>query len=100
MAKVSKKKLRRLNQRAGSGVMPSVHPMTNVVLKPIEGLPEGLGKSQGVVPTFADLGIAKRKPAPFIGENLLNDILTSNRESSEGRGVLAKTRHAIATGAR
>ena len=43
MAKVSKKKLRRLNQRAGRGVMPSVHPMTKIELKPKGGSPEGSG---------------------------------------------------------
>jgi hypothetical protein len=43
MAKVSKK-LRRLNQRAGRGVMPLVHPMTTIVLKPKEGSPDGSGE--------------------------------------------------------
>jgi hypothetical protein len=43
MAKVSKKKLRQLNQRAGTGVIPSVHPMTMIVLEP-RG-PEGSAKS-------------------------------------------------------
>jgi hypothetical protein len=43
-ARFSKKKLRRLNQRAGKGVMPSVHPMTNIVLKS-RGAPEGSGEA-------------------------------------------------------
>ena len=66
MAKVQKK-LRRLNQRAGSGVMPSVHPMTKIVLTLNAGSPEGSReepKSQaglkrhglGSTPTFADRG--------------------------------------------
>ena len=49
MAKVSKKKLRRLNQRAGKGVMPSVHPMTMIVLKPKGGSPEGSEEEPGAV---------------------------------------------------
>jgi hypothetical protein len=45
MAKVSKKQLRHLNQRAGGGVIPSVHAMTTIVLKPQGGLPERLGEA-------------------------------------------------------
>lgn len=44
MAKGLKKKLRRLNQRAGAGVMQLVYPMTMIVLKPKGGLPEGSGE--------------------------------------------------------
>ena len=45
MAKVPKKKLRRLNQRAGRGVI-SVHPMTKIELKPKGGSPEGPDRPQ------------------------------------------------------
>ena len=41
MAKIPKKRLRRLNQRAGRGVMPSVHPMTAIVFSPNAGSPAG-----------------------------------------------------------
>ena len=40
MAKIPKKQLRRLNQRAGRGVMPSVHPMTKILFSPNAGSPE------------------------------------------------------------
>ncbi len=45
MAKVSKKQLRRLNHRAGGGVVPSILTMTKMMLKPQVGSADGSGKN-------------------------------------------------------